>query len=94
MLKDYKSVIKNNNFRFDNYKIACKELSETLKGGESKVSQLNDWNRYFTFHKDGNAIVVDVIRDVPLPKINKRRKIKGKWTMLFQNKKKRLAIMR
>lgn len=47
MLKDYKSIIKNNNFHFDNYKIACKELGETLKGGESKVSQLNDWNRYF-----------------------------------------------
>lgn len=85
MLKDYKSIIKNNNFHFDNYKIACKELGETLKGGESKVSQLNDWNRYFAFHKDGNAIVVDVIRDVPLPKINKRRKIKGKWTMLIQS---------
>jgi len=28
---------------------------------------------------------VDVIRDVPLPLINKRRKIKGKWTMLVQS---------
>lgn len=85
MLENYKSIIKNNNFYFDNYKIACKELGENVKGGESKVSQLNDWNRYFTFHKDGNAIVVDVIRDAPLTKINKRRKIKGKWTMLIQS---------
>lgn len=85
MLDEYKEIIKNNKFRFDNYRIACKELGEKVRGGASKISQLEDWNRYFTFHKDGNAIVVDVIRDVPLPLINKRRKIKGKWTMLIQS---------
>ena len=85
MLDEYKDIIKNNKFRFDNYRVACKELGEKVKGGTSKISQLEDWNRYFTFHKDGNAIVVDVIRDVPLPLINKRRKIKGKWTMLIQS---------
>ena len=85
MLDEYKDIIKNNKFRFDNYRVACKELGEKIRGGTSKISQLEDWNRYFTFHKDGNAIVVDVIRDVPLPLINKRRKIKGKWTMLIQS---------
>ena len=85
MLDEYKDIIKNNKFRFDNYRVACKELGEKIKGGASKISQLEDWNRYFAFHKDGNAIVVDVIRDVPLPLINKRRKIKGKWTMLIQS---------
>lgn len=85
MLDEYKDIIKNNKFRFDNYRVACKELGEKVRGGTSKISQLEDWNRYFTFHKDGNAIVVDVIRDVPLPLINKRRKIKGKWTMLIQS---------
>ena len=85
MLDEYKDIIKNNKFRFDNYRVACKELGEKVKCGTSKISQLEDWNRYFTFHKDGNAIVVDVIRDVPLPLINKRRKIKGKWTMLIQS---------
>ena len=85
MLDEYKDIIKNNKFRFDNYRVACQELGEKIKGGASKMSQLEDWNRYFTFHKDGNAIVVDVIRDVPLPLINKRRKIKGKWTMLIQS---------
>lgn len=85
MLDEYKDIIKNNKFRFDNYRVACKELGEKVRNGTSKISQLEDWNRYFTFHKDGNAIVVDVIRDVPLPLINKRRKIKGKWTMLIQS---------
>ena len=85
MLDEYKEIIKNNNFRFDKYRVACKELGEKVRGGTSKISQLEDWNRYFTFHKDGNTIVVDVIRDVPLPLINKRRKIKGKWTMLIQS---------
>lgn len=85
MLDEYKDIIKNNKFRFDNYRVACKKLGEKIRGGTSKISQLEDWNRYFTFHKDGNAIVVDVIRDVPLPLINKRRKIKGKWTMLIQS---------
>ena len=78
MLDEYKDIIKNNNFRFNNYRVACKELGEKVKDGMSKISQLEDWNRYFAFHKDGNAIVVDVIRDAPLPLINKRRKIKGK----------------
>jgi len=38
MLDEYKEIIKNNNFRFDNYRVACKELGEKVKGGTSKIS--------------------------------------------------------
>ena len=85
MLDNYREIIKNNNFRFENYKVACKELEEKVKAGKSKILQLDEWNRHFAFHKEDNAIVVDVIRDRPLPKINKRKRIKGKWTMLIQS---------
>lgn len=85
MVDNYKEIIKSNDFRFNNYRAACNGLGEKVKSGESKMIQLSDWNRYFTYHKEGNAIIVDVIRDTPLPKENKRRRIKGKWTMLIQS---------
>lgn len=85
MTENYREIIKNNNFRFENYKLACKELDEKVKTGKSKLLQLDEWNRHFAFHKESNAIVIDVIRDTPLPKINKRKRIKGKWTMLIQS---------
>lgn len=72
MTENYREIIKNNNFRFENYKLACKELDEKVKTGKSKLLQLDEWNRHFAFHKESNAIVIDAIRDTPLPKINKR----------------------
>lgn len=49
-----------------NYKQMCELLGEKVKGGESKRSQLKEWERYFSFHKEGNKLVVDNIYETPL----------------------------
>lgn len=40
MLDEYKDIIKNNKFRFDNYRVACKELGEKVRNGTSKNPSL------------------------------------------------------
>lgn len=85
MVENYREIIIKNSFCFKNYRYACKELNEEIRNGKSKVAQLENWNRFFSFHKKGNSIVVDEVRDISLPIINKRKKIKGKWTCLAES---------
>lgn len=44
-----------------NYKEMCSLLDEPIKGGDSKKSQLKEWDRYFEYHKDGNKFIIDEI---------------------------------
>lgn len=44
-----------------NYKEMCELLEETIKAGNSKISQIKEWERYFKYHKDGNKFVIDEI---------------------------------
>lgn len=55
-----------------NYKEMCRILGQDVKSGKSKVLQLEDWRRYIEYHKEGNKIVIDVIYDDPIEKIDKR----------------------
>lgn len=51
-----------------NYKEMCSLLGEEVKAGNSKKSQIKEWECYFSFHKEGNKFVIDeVYKD---PKIN------------------------
>ena len=36
-----------------NYKEMCLVLQEEIKTGKSKQLQLKDWERYFSYHKEG-----------------------------------------
>lgn len=49
-----------------NYKEFCALLGQEVKAGNSKKSQMKEWECYFKFHKDGNKFVVDEIYDMPL----------------------------
>lgn len=55
-----------------NYKELCILLDEKSKGGDSKKSQLKEWDRYFKYHKDGNKFIIDEIYDVPKEKEDRR----------------------
>lgn len=53
---------------FKNYKKLCEYLEEQVKTGKSKQLQLKDWNRYFTWHNEGNKFVIDKVFDEPIQK--------------------------
>lgn len=57
---------------FKNYKELCGKLNEPVKTGKSKQIQLLDFERYFTYHKDGNKFIIDEVFPEPLPKIDNR----------------------
>lgn len=49
-----------------NYKEMCKLLGEEEKQTKTKKTQLANWGRYMSFHKDGQKIIIDKIYDKPL----------------------------
>lgn len=54
---------------YKNYKSLCEILNEPIKTGKSKQLQLEDWNRYFNYNKNGNKFVVTEIFDTPKQKV-------------------------
>lgn len=55
-----------------NYKRMCEVLEEKIKTGKSKQIQLQDWERYFSYHKNSNKFVIDEIyEEVKEKMINK-----------------------
>lgn len=53
-----------------NYKAMCELLEENIQAGNSKVSQMKEWSRYFSFSKNGNSFIIEEIYKEPLKKIN------------------------
>lgn len=56
------------NMMFKSYRSLCAFLGEEIKGGDSKKSQIKEWERYFQFHKDGNKFIIDEVYDEPREK--------------------------
>jgi len=65
------------NMIISNYKKLCEILEENIKTGGAKINQLNYWNDYFKYHKDGNKFIIDEIYIEPLEKIDERKKKSG-----------------
>lgn len=65
-----------------NYKEMCLLLGENIKTGNSKKSQLKEWERYFKYHKDGNKFVIDdiykEIREKEDNRVNGNNSVYGK----------------
>lgn len=57
-----------------NYKEMCSLLDESDRNGKSKRLQLDDWNRYFTYEKQGHKFIITNIFDEPLEKNDDRSK--------------------
>ncbi|HBY19430.1 MAG TPA: hypothetical protein DEG71_00140 [Clostridiales bacterium] len=55
-----------------NYKSLCTILEEKIKTGKSKQLQLEEFARYFKYHKEGNKFIIDEIYEIPVIKINAR----------------------
>lgn len=55
---------------FKNYKELACYLGEDIKGGKAKQLQLKNWDRYFTYEKQGNKFIITGIYDEPLPPEN------------------------
>lgn len=54
--------------RIKNYKEMCSLLGENIKNGNSKKAQLKEWERYFTYSKDGNKFIINEIYSIPKEK--------------------------
>lgn len=56
-----------------NYKELCSILEVPVKVGKSRILQLQDFERYFKYHKIGNKFVIDEVFNVANAKIDKRK---------------------
>lgn len=69
-----------------NYKVLCELLEvEKKAGGKSKSIQMEDWERYFVYHKEGHKFVIDEIYETPLEntKVNGRPSVYGNMVQLL-----------
>jgi hypothetical protein len=58
------------------YKELCDLLDDNIKGGRSKICQINNWKRFFRWENPTSHIYrVVEIYDAPLEKVDMRRKI-------------------
>lgn len=65
-----------------NYNDMCKLLDEKIKSGCSKKSQLIDWERFFKYHKDKHAFVIDEVYEHEKPKPPRKDSVYAKLTEL------------
>lgn len=57
---------------FKNYKELCRALDEKVMAGNSKKAQLKEWERYFSYTKDGHKFIITEIYSEPKEKDDKR----------------------
>lgn len=62
----------NTNQTFKNYKALCECLNEPVKNGCAKKAQLKEWERYFSFEKNGQKITITEIFATPKGKVDNR----------------------
>lgn len=70
---------------FKNYKVACEFLEEEVKSGKSKKLQLEDWTRYFDYHKEGNKIIIDNIYETEKDKVDNRKEGNNHKLTIYDN---------
>ena len=57
---------------FKNYKELCAFFDEKPTTGCSKQAQFKEWERYFSYRKEGNKFVVTEVFDTPKDKVDNR----------------------
>lgn len=75
---------------FRNYSELCAVLDEPQKTGKSKQLQLLDWQRYFTYEKQGHKFIITEIFEEPKEKVtrytsNNRTNIQSMIDLLQSN---------
>ena len=54
------------------YKEVCEILDVKPTNGKGKKSHIKDFERYCTYHKQGNKFIIDEVFETPKPKIDGR----------------------
>lgn len=55
-----------------NYKVMCELLGEQVTTGNAKKAQLKEWERYFSFERQGQKFLIGEIYDIPYPNAHVR----------------------
>jgi hypothetical protein len=55
-------------FKYKNYKQLCQILNEKPRTGNAKIAQLKEWERYFSYEKEGNKMIITEIFEQPKEK--------------------------
>lgn len=63
---------------FKNYKAICEWLRVKPASGNTKISHMKEFDRYCTYHKEGNKFVIDEVYDIPMDKVDKRENNGGR----------------
>lgn len=60
--------------RLKSYKALCEILEEPVHAGNSKVAHLKEFDRYFSYTRQGNAYIIQEIYDIPKSPVDGRQK--------------------
>lgn len=60
---------------YKSYRQVCEALGEKVVTSNSKKAQLKEWERHFSYHKDGNKFIIDEIFETPLPKMENNKNL-------------------
>lgn len=69
-----------------NYKELCKVLEIEVCGGNSKIKQINELERFVSYHKQGYKFVIDEVFDKPKDYIENRGAQKSKYKLPLEKK--------
>lgn len=61
---------------YKNYKEICNALKTLPTSSDSKVSQLRNWERYFSWEKKGHKFIIKEIYDKPKPLLTDKRTLR------------------
>lgn len=67
-----------------NYKDMCALTDCEPCTGNSKILQIKNWQRYFSFKKEGHKFIVTEVYDNPLPPIDARKVREGKYNKYIE----------
>ena len=70
-MANYTSLLDTNK-TFKNYKELCAYLGEEPTTANSKKAQIKEWERYFSFRKEGQKIIITEVFDTPKDKVDNR----------------------
>ena len=62
--------------RYASYRDMCTQLSLPILGGDSRKAQLKELDRYFSYHREGNAYIIDEVFTEPHSIVESRGKNK------------------
>lgn len=70
--------------RIRNYQDLCILIEEKIRTGKSKQLQVQRWEQYFRYHRDGYAFIIDEIYEKPLPPPPRKLRSDNIYTELIE----------